>query len=90
VDFPWGGLRSLRALARHGTIAAVAEAQGYTRGAVSHQLTVLERAAGRPLVERVGRRMQLTDAGRVLVEHAGNILDAEEPPAPRLKLSAKR
>jgi DNA-binding transcriptional LysR family regulator len=86
VDFPWGGLRSLRALARHGTIAAVAEAQGYTRGAVSNQLIVLERAAGRPLVERVGRRMQLTDAGRVLVEHAGHILDAEE--AARFALEA--
>jgi DNA-binding transcriptional LysR family regulator len=78
MDLPWGGLRSLRDLARHGTIAAVAEAQGYTAGAVSQQLAVLERAAGRPLLERVGRRVQLTDAGRVLVEHASRILDAEE------------
>ena len=78
MDLPWGGLRSLREVARHGTIAAAAEAQGYTAGAVSQQLAVLERAAGRPLLERVGRRVQLTDAGRVLVEHAGRILSAEE------------
>ncbi|MDA0181923.1 LysR family transcriptional regulator [Solirubrobacter phytolaccae] len=78
MDLPWGGLRSLREIARHGTIAAAAEAQGYTAGAVSQQLAVLERAAGRPLLERVGRRVQLTDAGRVLVEHAGHILRAEE------------
>src|SRR5919108_75511 len=78
MNLPWGGLRSLRDLARHGTIAAVAEAQGYTAGAVSQQLAVLERAAGRPLLERVGRRVHLTDAGRVLVEHANRILDAEE------------
>lgn len=78
MDLPWGGLRSLREVARHGTIAAAAEAQGYTAGAVSQQLAVLERAAGRPLLVRVGRRVQLTDAGRVLVEHAGHILRAEE------------
>ena len=35
MDLPWGGLRSLREVARHGTIAAAAEAQGYTAGAVS-------------------------------------------------------
>jgi DNA-binding transcriptional LysR family regulator len=78
MDLPWGGLRSLREVARHGTIAAAAEAQGYTAGAVSQQLAVLERAAGRPLLTRVGRRVALTDAGHVLVEHAGLILRAEE------------
>jgi DNA-binding transcriptional LysR family regulator len=78
MDLPWGGLRSLRELERHGTIAAVAAAQGYTAGAVSQQLAALERAAGRALLERVGRRVQLTDAGRVLADHAVRILDAEE------------
>src|SRR5919197_3588517 len=78
MDMPWPGLRSLREVARRGTIVAAADAQGYTAGAVSQQLAVLERAAGKPLLERVGRRVQLTDAGRVLVDHAERILRAEE------------
>ena len=49
---------------------AAAEALGYTTSAVSQQLAVLEREAGTPLLERVGRNVQLTDAGRVLVRHA--------------------
>jgi DNA-binding transcriptional LysR family regulator len=78
MDMPWPALRSLHELARLGTIAAVAEAEGYTPGAVSQQLATLERAVGQPLLDRVGRRVQLTDAGLVLVEHAERMLRSEE------------
>jgi DNA-binding transcriptional LysR family regulator len=78
MDMPWPALRSLHEFARLGTIAAVAEAGGYTPGAVSQQLATLERAAGQPLLDRVGRRLQLTDAGLVLVEHAERILRSED------------
>jgi DNA-binding transcriptional LysR family regulator len=78
MDMPWSALRSLRELARLGTIAAVAEAQGYTPGAVSQQLATLERAAGRPLLARVGRRVRLTEAGVVLAEHAERMLQSEQ------------
>lgn len=78
MDMPWPALRSLHELARLGTIAAVAEARGYTPGAVSQQLATLERAVGQPLLDRVGRRVQLTDAGVVLVEHAERILRSED------------
>jgi DNA-binding transcriptional LysR family regulator len=78
MDMPWPALRSLHELARLGTIAAVAEASGYTPGAVSQQLATLERAVGQPLLDRVGRRVQLTDAGVVLVEHAERILRSED------------
>lgn len=74
---PWPALRALRELARLGTIAAVADAHGYTPGAVSQQLAALERAAGQPLLERIGRRVQLTQAGTVLLGHAERMLDAE-------------
>lgn len=67
-------LRLLRDLAHLGTIAAVAEARSYTPSAVSQQLAVLEREAGVPLLERAGRRVTLTSAGRVLVRHAESIL----------------
>jgi DNA-binding transcriptional LysR family regulator len=71
-------LRLLCDLARLGTIAAVAEAHTYTASAVSQQLSVLEREAGVVLLERAGRRVALTGAGRVLVQHAETVLAAME------------
>ncbi|GAA2374740.1 LysR family transcriptional regulator [Nonomuraea africana] len=71
-------LRLLRELSRRGTIAAVAEALTFTASAVSQQLSALEREAGLPLLERTGRTVVLTPAGRVLVEHAGAVLESLE------------
>jgi DNA-binding transcriptional LysR family regulator len=68
-------LRLLRELHARGTIAAVADALQYTPSAVSQQLAVLEREAGRPLLERAGRGVRLTDAGVVLAGHAEALLD---------------
>lgn len=67
-------LRLLRELAYRETIAAVAQALSYTPSAVSQQLTVLEREAGVALLERSGRRVRLTLAGRALVRHAEDVL----------------
>ncbi|MGO4203794.1 LysR family transcriptional regulator [Rhodococcus sp. TAF43] len=67
-------LRLLRELAHRGTIASVAEALSYTPSAVSQQLAALEREAGRPLLTRTGRRVSLTPAGTMLVEHTEVVL----------------
>ncbi|MCL4078078.1 LysR substrate-binding domain-containing protein [Coriobacteriia bacterium Es71-Z0120] len=66
-------LRLLREVAARGTIAAAADALFLTPSAVSQQLALLEREAKVPLLERVGRRVQLTPAGRALVEDAERI-----------------
>lgn len=71
-------LRLLCDLSRLGTIAAVARAHTYTPSAVSQQLSVLEREAGTALLERTGRRVTFTAAGRVLVQHAETVLAALE------------
>ncbi|RST17832.1 LysR family transcriptional regulator [Streptomyces sp. WAC05374] len=71
-------LHLLRELDRRGTIAAVAEALSFTASAVSQQLSVLEREAGVPLLERSGRRVVLTPAGRTLVTHADAVLERLE------------
>jgi DNA-binding transcriptional LysR family regulator len=71
-------LRLLCDLSRLGTIAAVAHAHTYTPSAVSQQLSVLESEAGVALLERTGRRVALTAAGRVLVQHAETVLAALE------------
>lgn len=69
-------LRMLRELADHGTVAAVAEVLSMTPSAVSQQLKTLQREAGVALIEPEGRRVRLTDAGRVLVGHADAVLAA--------------
>jgi DNA-binding transcriptional LysR family regulator len=67
-------LRVLRELAARGTIAATADALGYTAPAVSQQLAALEREAGVDLLERTGRRRRLTPAGEELVARTESIL----------------
>ncbi len=67
-------LRLLRELRDRGTIAAVADALSYTPSAVSQQLTQLEREAGVPLLERVGRGVRLTDAAHRLADHTDSVL----------------
>jgi DNA-binding transcriptional LysR family regulator len=67
-------LRVLRELAARGTIAATADALGYTAPAVSQQLAALEREAGVELLEKNGRRRRLTPAGVELVARTEGIL----------------
>jgi DNA-binding transcriptional LysR family regulator len=71
-------LRVLREVQARGTIAAAADALQYTPSAVSQQLAALQAEAGVILLERVGRSVRLTDAGRRLVRHADEILSRLE------------
>ena len=71
-------LQMLRELHRRGTVTAAAAALHYSPSGVSQQLAQLEREVGVPLIERFGRRIQLTDLGMVLLEHAEEILAAAE------------
>jgi DNA-binding transcriptional LysR family regulator len=71
-------LRVLREVENRGTIAAAADALQYTPSAVSQQLAALQAEVGVTLLERVGRSVQLTDAGRRLVRHADEILSRLE------------
>ncbi len=74
-------LRVLREVHVRGTLHAAAQALGYTPSAISQQLSVLEREAGAPLLERVGRNVRLTEAGQVLVRHADALLEGVEDAA---------
>jgi DNA-binding transcriptional LysR family regulator len=71
-------LRLLLELSRRGSMRAVADALGYTTSTVSQQLAVLAGEAGATLIERDGRRVRLTPAGRRLADHAVTILAALE------------
>src|SRR5689334_10597147 len=67
-------LRVLAAVARHGSVTEAARALGYAQPSVSHHLARLEAETGSRLVQRVGRGVRLTDAGRTLAERAEEIL----------------
>lgn len=67
-------LRLLAEFATHGTVAATAEALHLTGPAVSQQLAALEKETGLTLLEKHGRALRLTGAGRLLVEHAQVVL----------------
>ncbi|MCU1682958.1 MAG: hypothetical protein JWQ81_3697 [Amycolatopsis sp.] len=71
-------LRMLRELHRRGTVTAAAAALHYTASAVSQQLAQLERDVGAKLFERLGRRVQMTELGVLLSEHAEEILSSVE------------
>ncbi|MEV6349089.1 LysR substrate-binding domain-containing protein [Actinoplanes sp. NPDC051851] len=67
-------LALLRDVAATGTIAGAAARAGCTAAAASQQLATLERELGTALLERSARSVRLTEAGRVLVEHADPVL----------------
>ena len=68
-------LRTFAEVARRQSFTAAAKALHLTQPAVSMQVRLLEDAAGLPLVEQLGRRIHLTDAGRELLPYAGGIAD---------------
>src|SRR5258705_10650101 len=67
-------LRTLQAIARHGSFSRAAQALNLTQPAVSMQVRHLERALGLPLLERVGKRAFPARAGEVLLAHADRAL----------------
>ncbi|MDX8142671.1 LysR family transcriptional regulator [Lentzea sp. BCCO 10_0061] len=68
-------MQVLRAVVSTGSITAAATNLGYTPSAISQQVAGLEKQAGLPLLERVGRGVRPTAAGRLLTEHAGRLAE---------------
>jgi DNA-binding transcriptional LysR family regulator len=66
-------MQVLRAVVTSGSVTAAATNLGYTPSAVSQQVAALERQAGMALLERIGRGVRPTAAGRLLTEHAAII-----------------
>jgi DNA-binding transcriptional LysR family regulator len=71
-------LRSLVAVEAHGSVGAAATALDYTPSAVSQQIKRLESQTGVQLLERQGRGVLLTEAGRTLCESARDLLSHME------------
>lgn len=77
-------LRAVKAIADHGSITGAAAALGFSQPAVSQLLRRLELRLGVALVERVGRSVRLTEAGRVLARHAPAVTTALDAAAGEL------
>jgi LysR family transcriptional activator of nhaA len=60
-------------VAREGSVAKAAEVLNLTPQTISGQLKLLDQAVGQPLFNRVGRRLVLSETGRVVFEYAEEI-----------------
>ncbi|MET7329383.1 LysR family transcriptional regulator [Nonomuraea sp. NPDC005650] len=77
-------LRVLVAVARKGSLTAAAKELHYSQPSVSHHLARLEAETGARLVQRVGRGIRLTEAGRLLAERAAEIISRLDATAEEL------
>ncbi len=67
-------LAVFREVAERGSFTAAADALSYTQSAISQQISALERETGAILIERARKRVRLTQAGELLLDHADAIL----------------
>ncbi|TDW86737.1 LysR family transcriptional regulator [Kribbella sp. VKM Ac-2566] len=67
-------LRVIDAVARHGSVTAAARELHYSQPSVTHHLGRLEAETGAQLLQRVGRGIRLTEAGRLLAARAAEII----------------
>jgi DNA-binding transcriptional LysR family regulator len=66
-------LRVLAAVARHGSMTAAAASLAYTPSAVSQQIRKLEAELGLQVLARHAKGVDLTDAGRTVVQHVASM-----------------
>jgi DNA-binding transcriptional LysR family regulator len=87
-------LRVLLAVARRGSLTAAAKELHYSQPSVSHHLARLEAETGAKLIQRAGRGIRLTEAGRLLADRAADIIgrldDAAEELASHVGLRSGR
>lgn len=83
-EFDVQSLRIVRAIADTGSITGAAAGLGYSQPAISQHLRRLEARLGVAIVERVGRGVRLTEAGRVLARHAPAVTLAVDAAAEEL------
>ena len=66
-------LRHFHYIAREGNLTRAAQKLNVAQSALSSQLRQLEERLGQPLFDRVGRGLELTEAGRIALDHAERI-----------------
>ncbi|MFO1068170.1 MAG: LysR family transcriptional regulator [Geminicoccaceae bacterium] len=71
-------LRYFWAIAHEGSLTRAAERLNLSQSALSVQLQKLEEQLGHPLFERTGKRLVLTEAGRIALDYADTVFAAGE------------
>ncbi len=67
--FDWNRIRAFLATAEQGSLSAAARVLGQTQPTLSRQVAALEDELGIMLFERIGRSLELTQAGLELLDH---------------------
>ena len=70
IEFDWNQTRGFLTTAETGSLSAAARKLGLTQPTLSRQVAALEEGLGVTLFERVGKRLQLTETGLELLDHA--------------------
>ena len=78
ADLNYHHLKLFRAIAREGGLTRAAGRLNLSQSALSTQLQKLEVALGHPLFLRLGKRLELTEAGRIALDYADKAFDAGE------------
>jgi DNA-binding transcriptional LysR family regulator len=71
-------LKSFAAIVREGSFTRAANKLFLTQPSLSHQIKMLETELGEQLLERRGRRVELTEAGRIVLAQAEQIFRCVE------------
>jgi DNA-binding transcriptional LysR family regulator len=71
-------VETFRAVAEELSFSRAAHRLGYVQSSVSAQVAALEKDLGAPLFDRLGRKIALTDAGRVMLRYSSRLLDLTE------------
>lgn len=67
--------RMFRAVVEHGGFAQAAEAMHKSQSSINHAVHKLQKQLDLPLLKVVGRKAQLTDAGRLMLRRADQLLE---------------
>lgn len=78
ASFNYHHLRYFRAVAHDGNLTRTAERLNVSQSALSSQIKDLEDRLGHALFERTGRSLLLTEAGRIVLDHADRIFTTGE------------
>jgi DNA-binding transcriptional LysR family regulator len=82
-------MRVFAAVAQHLSFTRAAQGLFLTQSAVSHHIAALEAEVGTPLLRREGKKISLTEPGRVLLEHARKVFAAMEEAGAAVKRAAR-
>lgn len=82
-------LRVFAAVAQYLSFTKAAQSLFLTQSAVSHAIASLEHELDAPLLRREGKRVSLTDAGRVLLDHSRRLFAAIDEARTAVKRAAR-